>query len=236
MPYLNYGGVIGKDLETAYHLVDRAIELAERLDTRTLELRQEYELDHPGFISWRGKKVHMRLALPDSIANLWKQLDSKVRNQIRKGEKAELKVVWEGSPCWMSSTTSSATTCGTSARRCIAAISSAPHCDSFPIEWKVSSCGWEEAHRRRPPGPRVGVTEIPSASSLRRYNLHLRQHAPVLERPRASDGAEPNLFRLRRLEPRQPDLQVQAQWGAQPEPSVWHYHIADGGRFGHASR
>ena len=61
MPYLNYGGVIAKDLETAYHLVDRAIELAERLNTRTLELRQEYELDHPGFISWRGKKVHMRL-------------------------------------------------------------------------------------------------------------------------------------------------------------------------------
>ena len=63
LPYLNYGGIVTDCEETAGHLVDRAIELAARLDTRTLELRQEYDLDHPGFITWQGKKVHMRLDL-----------------------------------------------------------------------------------------------------------------------------------------------------------------------------
>ena len=41
-------------------------------------------------------KVHMQLPLPASDAELWKQLDSKVRNQVRKGQKSGLTVAWGG--------------------------------------------------------------------------------------------------------------------------------------------
>ena len=38
----------------------------------------------------------MRLALPGSIDQLWSSFDSKVRNQVRKGEKQECEVAWGG--------------------------------------------------------------------------------------------------------------------------------------------
>jgi FemAB-related protein (PEP-CTERM system-associated) len=229
MPYLNYGGVIAKDLETAYHLVDRAIELAERLNTRTLELRQEYELDHPGFISWRGKKVHMRLALPNSIANLWKQLDSKVRNQIRKGEKAELKVVWGGEPLldeFYDVFSHNMRDLGTpvySRSLFRAALRQFPdrveicavRLGRKPIAVGLLAHGW-------------GVTEIPSASSLRRYNptcANMLLYWNVLVR--AMERSQ-TCFDFGRSSPDSPTYKFKAQWGAQPEPSVWHYHMRTG--------
>ena len=202
MPYLNYGGVIGEDPGAAYHLVDRAIELAERLDTRTLELRQEYELDHPEFTSWRGKKVHMRLALPDSSAKLWKQLDSKVRNQIRKGEKAELKVVWGGEPLLgefydvfshnmrdLGTPVYSRNLFRTALRHfpdrveiCVARL------DKKPVAAGLLAHG---GGSRKSPAPARSAGTIPPA-----------QHAAVLERPGAGAGARPDEIRFRPLQPR----------------------------------
>src|SRR4051794_20566423 len=42
LPYLNYGGVLADDDRVASLLIDRAIELADRLDVRFLELRHEH--------------------------------------------------------------------------------------------------------------------------------------------------------------------------------------------------
>jgi FemAB-related protein (PEP-CTERM system-associated) len=229
MPYLNYGGVICGDPEAAHHLVDRAIELAERLDTRTLELRQEYELDHPGFITWHGKKVHMRLDLPDSVAKLWKQLNAKVRNQVRKGEKAELKVVWDrehlldefydvfshnmrdlGTPVY-------------GRKLFLAALQQFPE----QVEICVVRLG------KKPIAAGLlthgsGVTEIPSASSLRQYNptcanmlLYWNVLVRALERGQTS-------FDFGRSSPDSPTYKFKVQWGAQPHPAVWHYHMRTG--------
>jgi FemAB-related protein (PEP-CTERM system-associated) len=229
MPYLNYGGVIGQDLEAAYHLVDRAIELAERLDTRTLELRQEYELGHPGFISWRGKKVYMRLALPDTIAKLWKQLNAKVRNQIRKGEKAELKVVWGGEPLldeFYDVFSHNMRDLGTpvySRNLFRAALRQFPdrveicvvRLGKKPVAAGLLTHGW-------------GVTEIPSASSLRRYNstcANMLLYWNVLVR--AMERGQ-TCFDFGRSSPDSPTYKFKAQWGAQLHPSVWHYHMRTG--------
>ena len=54
LPYLNYGGVISTDDETARLLIDRAVELAEQLDVRHLELRHEQPIDHPRLIGARA--------------------------------------------------------------------------------------------------------------------------------------------------------------------------------------
>ena len=87
LPYLNYGGVIADSDAIAEALVDRAIELAEQLDVRHLELRQERAIAHPRLVQRPGSKVVMRLALPKEPESLWNQFRSSVRNHVRKGEK-----------------------------------------------------------------------------------------------------------------------------------------------------
>jgi FemAB-related protein (PEP-CTERM system-associated) len=54
----------------------------------------EQPLAHPSLAPSSASKVLMRLPLPATADALWKQIDSKVRNQIRKGEKQEFAVQW----------------------------------------------------------------------------------------------------------------------------------------------
>ena len=229
LPYLNYGGIVTDCEETAGHLVDRSIELAARLDTRTLELRQEYDLDHSGFITWQGKKVHMRLALPDTIAKLWKQLNSKVRNQIRKGEKAELKVVWGGEILldeFYAVFSRNMRDLGTPVygRGLFrAALEQFPERAEIcvirlgknPIAAGLLTHGW-------------GITEVPSASSLREYNstcanmlMYWNLLLRAIERGQQS-------FDFGRSSPDSPTYKFKEQWGAKPAPAVWHYHMRTG--------
>jgi FemAB-related protein (PEP-CTERM system-associated) len=55
-----------------------------------VELRQAESL--PGDAPTRTDKVMLRLPLPQELAALWKALDAKVRNQVRKGQRENLKV------------------------------------------------------------------------------------------------------------------------------------------------
>ena len=47
LPYLNTGGVLADDEKIAMALIDRAVELADRLKVRHLELRHEKPIEHP---------------------------------------------------------------------------------------------------------------------------------------------------------------------------------------------
>src|SRR5262249_31018963 len=96
MPYLNYGGVLADDDKIGQLLIDRAATLADNLDVRYLELRHERAIAHPRLVDRPGHKVHMQLRLPKTPGILWDSLPSKVRNQIRKGQKGGLSVVWGG--------------------------------------------------------------------------------------------------------------------------------------------
>src|SRR5262249_28023984 len=96
MPYLNYGGVTCEDEETARLLVDRAISLADQLDVRYLQLRSRQAIDHPRLTTKASIKVNVTRALPSTADALWSQLGTKVRNQVRKGEKSGVQVAWGG--------------------------------------------------------------------------------------------------------------------------------------------
>lgn len=94
LPYLNSNGVIGEAADIRTHLVNRAIELADELSVRHLELRQEQVIDHPRLNGLMQTKVHMRLDLPATPESQWSGYTAKVRNQIRKGERSDLTVRW----------------------------------------------------------------------------------------------------------------------------------------------
>src|SRR5262249_40054882 len=53
-----------------------------------------WPIEHPALTARLSSKVHMRLALPLTAEQLWKQISAKVRNQVRKGQKSGLSVVW----------------------------------------------------------------------------------------------------------------------------------------------
>ena len=64
LPYLNYGGVLADDEAVAGRLLDRAVDLADQLHVRYLELRHESPAAHPALSEGATGKVNMRRPLP----------------------------------------------------------------------------------------------------------------------------------------------------------------------------
>ena len=85
MPFVNYGGPLGSDAAIGA-LADAAAELAARDRVRLLELRSRQQLPIALDVSHRKITV-VRDLPPGGSAALWKQLDAKVRSQIRRPQK-----------------------------------------------------------------------------------------------------------------------------------------------------
>ncbi len=229
LPYLNSAGVVAENADVAARLIDRAVELADALDVRYLELRHEQPWEHRYLTQRLTTKVHMRLPLPASTEELRRQLKSKVRSQVSNGEKRDLSVEWGrhkllrdfytvfchnmrdlGTPVY--------------SQRLFSAI-----LDHFPdselcaiYAQHTPVAGALLVHGRQ------GVTQVPSASSLRQFNhmnanmlmyWHLLQRA-VERGQRTFDFGrstmDSNTFRFKK------------QWGAEPVPAVWQYYIRHG--------
>ena len=218
-----------RDDETARLLIDRAVELAEQLDVRHLELRHEQPIDHPRLVARPGMKVHMRLALPRTADELWKQLGTKVRNQIRKGEKNGFQVNWGGLellPDFYAVFSRNMRDLGTPVYpvKLFRAISEqfpdrAEFCvvrqGTKPLAAALLLHGW-------------GTTEVPSASSLREYNstcVNMLMYWHLLQRA-IERGQE--TFDFGRSSPDGPTHKFKSQWGALPAPAEWQFYLRSG--------
>jgi FemAB-related protein (PEP-CTERM system-associated) len=229
LPYVNYGGVSANDPATAALLIDRAVALADELNVRFLELRHTAPVAHPKLIERPGGKVHMRLALPPTTEGLWKSLKDKARNLVRKGQKQELTLAWGAAellPEFYAIFSENMRDLGTPTygRHLFAAI-----LDHFPgaAELCVVRTGAEPVaaalllHGR-------GVTEVPSASSLRRFNhtsANMLMYWHLLER--AVQRGQ-TCFDFGRSSPESPTFRFKKQWGAEPEPATWQYYVRKG--------
>jgi FemAB-related protein (PEP-CTERM system-associated) len=89
MPFLNYGGPLGSR-DAVVALVEHAVARARRDRVKLLELRSRTAL--PIELSASHRKITVLLDLPDNGATLWKQLDSKVRSQVRRSQKENVSV------------------------------------------------------------------------------------------------------------------------------------------------
>ena len=230
LPYLNTAGVMTENPAVANELINRAAVLADKLDVRYLELRHETPIEHPMFNSDLTSKVHLRLELPATKDALWDQFTPKVRNQIRKAESHSLNVQWESGPGLLDSFyaifSRNMRDLGTPVypRKFFAAIleqfgAGAELCivsqDKQPIAGALLLHG-------------KGITEVPSASSLRKFNStnanmlmywHLLQKAiergqQIFDFGRSSE--ESNTYRFKK------------QWGAIPVPANWQYQVRHG--------
>lgn len=229
LPYLNSGGVQGSDAAATAALIDRAANLADELDCRYLELRHETRVEHPKLTAELTSKVHMRLRLPESVEQLRAGLKASVRNQVKKGESQGFEVLWGredrlrdfydvfsrnmrdlGTPVF--------------SRRLFASI-----LEQFQDDAEI--CCVRTAGKCIAAGLLIhaaGVTDVPSASSLRAYNAtnanmllywHLLKRA--IERGQC-------LFDFGRSTIDGPTFRFKKQWGAQPEAAVWQYYVRRG--------
>lgn len=94
LPFLNYGGVLADDAAVAEALVVAARGAAAAVSSSHVELRHT-ERQYPS-LPCRRHKLAMRMALPGTAEELWASLDRKVRNQVRKAQKAGLTCVEGG--------------------------------------------------------------------------------------------------------------------------------------------
>ena len=94
VPYLNYGGLLASDAEAAAALISEAGLVARDFGATHVELRHRQR--HAPNLPFRQHKVGMVLPLPASSEDLWKAIDRKVRNQVRKAQKDGLTCVSGG--------------------------------------------------------------------------------------------------------------------------------------------
>jgi FemAB-related protein (PEP-CTERM system-associated) len=229
LPYLNTGGVEADDDATRTALADRAVALADELRVRHLELRHESPLEHPSLGARMTGKVHMRLELPDFPGPLWEGLSAKVRNQVRKGEKNGLQVLWGGEellPAFYAVFSRNMRDLGTPVygQGLFRAV-----LRQFPGEAELCLvrggdqplAGALLLHGR-------GVSEVPSASSLREHNhtcANMLLYWNLLERAvRRGQG----LFDFGRSSLDGSTYRFKKQWGARPQPAVWQYYLRSG--------
>ena len=88
MPFLDHGGVLAEPGEPTELLVDFVADLVRRLGAKGLDLRAP--LSGVTAASDETARYCFVLPLPDSEEELWKAVGPKVRNQVRKSEKAGL--------------------------------------------------------------------------------------------------------------------------------------------------
>jgi FemAB-related protein (PEP-CTERM system-associated) len=94
LPFLDEGGLCADDATARAALWKAALDLAGRERAGAVELRQRPPSGLP--LSPLGSKVTVMLPLADDPEAMWKRLDAKVRNQVRKATNSGLAPSWCG--------------------------------------------------------------------------------------------------------------------------------------------
>lgn len=96
MPYFNYGGAIANSLSIEQKLINAANNCAKQLGINHIEYRDDIAREE---LQVRSEKVNMILSLPDNHNDLWKTFPSKLRSQIKRSQREEIKITFGGEEC-----------------------------------------------------------------------------------------------------------------------------------------
>jgi FemAB-related protein (PEP-CTERM system-associated) len=94
LPFLDEGGLCADDETARDALWAAALDLAQRERAGSVELRQREPSGLP--LTAQGSKVSVMLDLARDPEAMWKRLDAKVRNQVRKATSSGLTPSWCG--------------------------------------------------------------------------------------------------------------------------------------------
>jgi FemAB-related protein (PEP-CTERM system-associated) len=227
LPFVNYGGVVADGEDTAAALVASAVRWAGARGLSHIELRHVAAKAAP----WPAKrhKVAMWLPLEKDDEAQWTGLDRKVRNQVRKAEKAGLAADVGGVAeldAFYGVFARNMRDLGTPvySRRFFAAILSAfpdttrvfvvrlgnlPIAAAITVQWRDS-------------------IEVPWASSLRTYSDKSPNMLLYWTMLKTAIGAGARRFDFGRSTPDEGTFHFKRQWGALPQPLVWEYAGLEG--------
>lgn len=229
LPYLNSSGVIEGGVEESFHVAEAATELADQLGVRHLQIRQESLIDHPRLSRSATSKVNMRLALTESVAELWDGFRPKVRNQVRKAEKLGVSLQWGrhdvlsefyrvfsrnmrdlGTPVF-----------GIGLFKSIL--------ETFPDNSEICVA----QHEGNVIAGAIllhgdAITEVPSASSLREHNWTNANMFMYWGLLRRAIERKQGTFDFGRSSPHSSTHRFKKQWGATPSEAIWQYYIRRG--------
>ena len=82
MPYFNYGGAVADTQEIMISLISSAHELSDELGCSHIEMR--FDSEQAIELPKRTDKITMLLDLPDDPEELWQNLGSKIRAQVKR--------------------------------------------------------------------------------------------------------------------------------------------------------
>jgi FemAB-related protein (PEP-CTERM system-associated) len=229
LPYLNSSGAYAQSPCIRTALGCEAINLADQLQVRFLELRHQDRLQHACLAEPPIQKIHMRLPLPATMDELWKGLNCKVRNQVRKGEKAQLSVTWNGLEAladFYAVFRRNMRDLGTPVfpRRLFASI-----LKCFPEQAEICVVRKES----QPIAAALllhgkNITEVPSASSLRQFNCTSANMFMYWQLLRRTVLRGQKVFDFGRSSPDSSTYQFKKQWGAAPTTAAWQYYRRQG--------
>ena len=226
LPYLNYGGVLANDNEIENLLLADAIKTAQNLKADFIELRHTAAKDLN--LMNKQHKISMFLTLPNDPEILWKNLDAKVRNQVRKGEKNNL-TIEHGS---IEKLHDFYAVFSINMRDLGTPVYSKQFFKNIIQQFKVSKI-FIVYSKDKPIAASMVMglknrLEIPWASSLREYNqlcANMFMYWHVLKYACESGYSQ---FDFGRCTPEESTYRFKKQWGAQPVQLNWQYWLANG--------
>lgn len=94
VPWLDYGGICAEDVESEQALLEKARSIAVQENARFIEFRSESRCSLD--LQMNTQKVTFLMDLSSGPEAIWKALDGKVRNQVRKSQNSGLTVEYGG--------------------------------------------------------------------------------------------------------------------------------------------
>ena len=194
-----------------------------------MEIRDERAIAHPRLTQSPSLKMNVHLPLPATSAELWNGLLGKVRNQVRKGQRNQLQVVWGGLELlneFHSIFSHNMRDLGTPVfgKALFRSI-----LETFPD--RAELCIVRDG-KRAPSSALLlhgdGITEVPSASSLRQFNqtcANVLMFWSLMERAVNRGQA---IFDFGRTSPDSSSSRFKKHWGAHFAPAEWRYYLREG--------
>ena len=224
LPFFNYGGILANTTQAKHELKKHASAMAEKIGAGHVEYRHCYpEQEMPT----RQDKVTMLLNLPDSNDQLWSNLGTKLRAQVKKSERNGLtskigkkELINDfykvfsinmrdlGTPVYSKELFTNMITTNPSASICVVYRENKAVSAGFVIGWK-------------------NTLEIPWASTLKqanKYDANMKLYWEILK---YAQNQGYKIFDFGRSSKDANTYRFKKQWGAKPYPLFWHYWLPE---------
>ncbi len=233
LPVSDHAGLVHDDEEARDALLDALPSVLEKEGIDWIELRHFADSLPELSLPFSEHKITLELTLPSSSDELWSSLKAKVRNLVRKGEKADLVYRQEGAEFLDTFYRIYARNLRDLGTPCYPRAFFAALLHRFPQAARIHLATLGEGG----PVTAVGLTlrdgarqQIPFAASLSEYRRHSPNMFLYWKMLDDAIGGGSEVFDFGRSTRDSGTHRFKRQWGAVERPLRWHYVLAPGKR------